>query len=438
LTAGIVKAKNSIDTIIKGFVSFARKIGSHSLFTKARLRLVARKNTSSGTYLRFDRVELAGSFGDLGTLLPIVVAMILINRLSATTVFLGFGLFYLMTGLYYRLPVPVQPLKAVGAIAIAYPNQITESVIGAAGIIFGFLLLVMSLSGMLDRIARLFTQPVVRGIQLALGLVFLKKGIELIVTQKLFISGVDGKFSQYPINLILGFVVFGLVLALLDNKKFPAALAALAVGIIAGLAFGGFQGQSFLIGPTGMNLISPSLHDFWIAFIMLILPQMPLTIGNACVGTADTCSSLFPSSPLLLRTTAGRFALTMGIANLPAGFVGAVPMCHGTGGLAAHYRFGARTGGAPIMIGIFFVIMALLLGELGLTMLTLIPNSVLGVLLVFAGLELCPLVRSLQTNEEFFVALLIAGMALAVPNMAWAFGIGIVVDLFIRKTKTKI
>src|SRR4030042_4996508 len=110
-------------------------------------------------------------------------------------------------------------------------------------------------------------------------------------------------------------------------------------------------------------------------------------------------------------------------------------MWHGTGGLAAHYRFGARTGGAPIMIGIFFVFLALVLGELGLTILTLIPNSVLGVLLVFAGLELCPLARSLQTNEAFFVALLIAGIALAVPNMAWAFGFGFVCDLFIRKTK---
>ena len=387
---------------------------------------------------QFNRMELAGSLGDLGTLLPIVVGMILINRLSPTTVFLAFGLFYLMTGFYYRLPIPVQPLKAVGAIAIAYPNQITESVIGAGGILFGSLLLVLSLSGLVDRLARLFTQPVVRGIQLALGLIFLKKGIELIVTQNLFLSGVDGNLSQYPINLVMGFIVFALVLALLDNKKFPAALAALAFGIIAGLALGGLQGQSFSIGPTRIGLISPSLHDFWTAFIMLILPQVPLTIGNACVGTADMCSSVFPNSPLLSRTKAGRFALTMGLANLPAGLFGAVPMCHGTGGLAAHYRFGARTGGAPVMIGIFFVFLALVFGELGLTILALLPNSVLGVLLIFAGLELCPLVRSLQSNEEFFVALLIAGIALAVPNMAWAFGIGIVVDLFIRRTKTKI
>ena len=388
--------------------------------------------------LRFDRVELAGSLGDLGTLLPIVVGMILINKLSPTTVFLAFGLFYLMTGYYFRLPIPVQPLKAVGAIAIAYPNQITESVIGASGVLFGLILLVLSLSGTLDRVAKLFTQPVVRGIQLALGLIFLKKGIELITTQNIFLSGVNGHFSEYQINLGIGVLVFAIVLLLLDNKKVPAALAALGFGIISGLVLGGLQGQSLGIGPTPVHLISPSLHDFWIAFIMLILPQIPLTIGNACVGTADACTSLFPGSPLLSKSTAGKFALTMGIANLPAGLFGAVPMCHGTGGLAAHYRFGARTGGAPILIGAIFVVLALVLGEFGLTVLALIPNSVLGVLLIFAGLELCPLVRSLKTNEEFFVALLIAGIALAVPNMAWAFGIGILVDLFIRYMGTKI
>jgi SulP family sulfate permease len=388
--------------------------------------------------LRFDRVELAGSLGDLGTLLPIVVAMILINKLSPTPVFLSFGLFYLVAGFYYRLPVPVQPLKAVGAIAIANPAMITESVIGASGIIFGAILLLLAISGTVDKIAKLFTQPVVRGIQLALGLVFLRKGIELIIGEDLFLSGVAGRFAEYNINLIIGVAVFLMVLALLDNKKLPAALAALAAGIIAGLVLGGFDGLRFSIGPTEIRFISPTLKDFWTAFIMLILPQIPLTIGNACVGTADTCYSLFPKNPLLSKAKAGKFALTMGIVNFPAGFLGAVPMCHGTGGLAAHYRFGARTGGAPMMIGALLVVMALALGEFGFTLLAMIPNSVLGVLLIFAGLELCPLIRSLKANEEFFVALLIAGIALSVPNMAWAFVIGIAADLLIRRLRIKI
>ena len=387
---------------------------------------------------RFDRVELSGAFGDLGTLLPIVVAMILINKLSPSSVFLAFGLFYIIAGYYYRLPIPVQPLKAVGAIAIAYPAMITESVIGASGIIFGVILLVLSLTGMVDQIAKLFSQAVVRGIQLTLGLIFLKKGIELIINKNVFMSGMQGNFAEYPVNLILGVLVFALVLLLLDNKRFPAALAALAVGIVAGIALGGFAGHTVTLGPTEMHLIHPTAGDFWTACIMLILPQMPLTIGNACVGTADTCTSLFTGNHHLSKAKAGKFAFTMGIINLPAGFFGAVPMCHGTGGLAAHYRFGARTGGAPIMIGIFFVIVALVLGDLGFQLLSIIPQSVLGVLLVFAGLELCPLLRSLKTNEEYFIALLIAGIALAVPNMGWAFGVGIATDLFIRKMKVKI
>lgn len=388
--------------------------------------------------LRFDRVEMGGAFGDLGTLLPIVVAMIFINRLSPSSVFLTFGLFYLVSGYYYRLPIPVQPLKAVGAIAIAYPAVITESVIGASGIIFGAFLLLLSLSGMIDQIARLFSPAVVRGIQFTLGLIFLKKGIELIIAKDIFMSGLPGKFAGYPVNLLIGIAVFCLVLLLLDNKRYPAALAALAVGIVSGIALGGFGGQTLSFGPTEMHLIKPAMADYWTALIMLILPQIPLTIGNACVGTADTCSSLFTGNPQLTKAKAGKFAFSMGMMNLPAGLLGAVPMCHGTGGLAAHYRFGARTGGAPIMIGIFFVVMALLFGELGFSLLAVIPKSVLGVLLVFAGLELCPLLRNLKTNEEYFIALLIAGIALVVTNMAWAFAIGIAADLFIRKMKIKI
>src|SRR5512139_1720428 len=224
---------------------------------------------------QFTRMELAGSLGDLGTLLPIVVGMILINKLSPTTVFLSFGLFYLITGYCYKLPVPVQPLKAVGAIAIAYPAVITEPVIGASGIIFGALLLLFALTGIVDTLAKLFTQPVVRGIQLSLGLVFLKKGIELIVSPQLFLSGAAGRFAEYQVNLVIGIVVFALVLGLLDNKKFPAALVALAAGIVSGFALGGFKAEAFGIGPTPMKTLLPSLSDFWTAFIMLILPQIP-------------------------------------------------------------------------------------------------------------------------------------------------------------------
>ena len=168
------------------------------------------------------------------------------------------------------------------------------------------------------------------------------------------------------------------------------------------------------------------------------MPQIPLTIGNSCVGTAATAASLFPDDQRLQRAQASSFAFTMGLANIPAGLLGAIPMCHGTGGLMAHHRFGARTGGAPVLIGLILVVIALTFGRFGFALLASIPNAVLGVLLVFAGLELCPLVRNLKSNEEYFVALVIAGIALAVPNMAWAFGAGIVIDQIIRRARVTI
>ncbi len=407
--------------------------------------------------MRFDRVELAGALGDLGTLLPIVIAMILINGLSVSAVFLAFGSFYVLAGLYYRLPIPVQPLKAVGAIAIANAAVVDQGVIAATGIIFGALMLFLAVTGLVDRLAKLFTAPVVRGIQLGLGLIFLRKGILLIASDEVFLGAGRQGLEQaqvqaqaqaltlgggyaLPYNTIIGVAVFALVLFLLDNKRMPAAIAALAVGIGAGLALGGHRqlGLELELGPTPMAPVIPPAAAWGVAAVQLVLPQIPLTIGNACVGTADTTRTLFPDHPALGRAKAGRFALSMGVVNLPAGFVGAIPMCHGTGGLAAHYRFGARTGGAPVMIGVLFLVLALGLGRTGLGILSLIPNGVLGVLLVFAGLELAPLIKDLKQNEERFVAILVAGIALAIPNMAWAFLGGMAADIVIRKGRITI
>jgi SulP family sulfate permease len=392
----------------------------------------------AGRGLRFDRLELAGSFGDLGTFLPIVVAMILINGLSPSAVLLAFGLFYIFTGLFYGLPVPVQPLKAVAAIAIASPALITVPVLAAAGILFGAVMFVLWAGRLVDLAARLFTAPVVRGIQFSLGLIFLRKGFELIVSGRMFVDGRVGPFAAWHANLWLGILVFALVLLLLDNRRFPAAIVALTVGIAVGVLGGGLGDSQLAFGPTELRLVVPKAADFWTAAVLLVLPQIPLTIGNSCFGTAATAASLFPDDQRLERAQASSFAFTMGLANIPAGLLGAIPMCHGTGGLVAHHRFGARTGGAPVIIGLILVALALVFGRFGFALLASIPNAVLGVLLVFAGLELCPLVRNLKTNEEYFVALVIAGIALAVPNMAWAFGAGIVVDQIIRRARVTV
>lgn len=385
------------------------------------------------TRFKFDRMEFAGSLGDLGTLIPLSVALMVLNGLSVSAVLLMVALFYLASGLYFRLPVPVQPLKLVSAIAIASPAKITVSIMAAAGISFGLILLTLAATGLIDWLARFFTPPIVRGIQLGLGFILIKKGIAFVLDKSLFIQATGTAAGGIEwINLAVGLIAFPAALLLITNRRFPAALVMVTAGIVIGIGFGALEGTSLALGPTPIALQRPEFSDFTTAFVLLVLPQIPLTIGNAVMGTTDACKTLFGSGPATTRATNRAFAASMGWVNLAAGAMGAMPMCHGAGGLAAHYRFGARTGGANLMIGTVFLILALVFGKLGIALLTAIPNSILGVLLIFAGLELAMLIRDVQEKNDLFVACLIAGIGFATTNMGLAFGVGIVVAQMLK------
>lgn len=388
----------------------------------------------------FSRRELAGSLGDFGTLIPLAIALITINGLSFTSVFLLVGLFYIASGLYFRLPIPVQPLKVVAAIAIASPVKVTLPIMSAAGIIFGVFLLLLAFTGLIDKIARLFTRPIVRGIQLGLGFVLITKGIDFIKDKELLMqnSGEEVLIGSIPVNVLVGIAGIILVLFLLNSRKFPAALVLIGAGSIVGIAYGAFDNTHWGFGHTSMELVSPGFDDYITALWLLILPQIPLTIGNAIIGTNDTTRTLFGIGDITRRVTNRALAISMGIVNVIAGLIAAMPMCHGAGGLAAHYRFGARTGGSNIMIGSIFLILALAFGVIGISILSAIPNAALGVLLLFAGLELALLVRDLTNRTDLFVAFFIAGIGLVTKNMSIAFGAGIVVTYLIRRAKPEI
>jgi SulP family sulfate permease len=382
----------------------------------------------------FNLRELAGSLGDFGTLIPLSIALVTINGLSFTSVFLMVGLFYVVTGLYYRLPIPVQPLKVVAAIAIAAPEDITLPVMAATGILFGAIILLLSLTGLIDQVAKLFTRPIVRGIQLGLGLILVTKGLSFIQSRELFVgnSGEEVLVSGVPVNIILGVAGIVLVLLLLNSRRLPAALVIVGAGVIIGAGYGAFSGTEWGFGPTDMNTFTPRLGDFGTAMVLLVLPQIPLTIGNAIIGTTDAVKSLFGEGDHTKRVTNRRIAGDTGVTNIVAGFLAAMPMCHGAGGLAAHYRFGARTGGSNVMIGVVLAVIAVAFGVVGVTLLSSIPYAVLGVLLLFAGIELALLVRDVDEKRDWFVVFLIAGIGLATTNMGIAFGAGIAADRIIR------
>jgi SulP family sulfate permease len=385
---------------------------------------------------KFNRVEFAGSLGDLGTLIPLSVALMMITGLGVTPVLMMVGIFYMVSGLYFRLPIPVQPLKVVSAIAIAYPAKITLSVVAASGMIFGVLLLFLAITGIVDRLSKFFTKPIMRGIQLGLGFILMNKGIELVMKPELFIYDAGSVISVagISVNHIVGIVGFIVTLILLSSKRFPSALVVVCAGVAVGVLFGAFKNTTIVLGPTPLKIYTPGIQDFINAVMLLVIPQIPLTLGNAIMGTTDTCYSLFGKGAATKKASFKAFASSMGIMNLFTGMIGGMPMCHGSGGLAAHYRFGARTGGSNIMIGIVFLIIALVFGKIGISLLSSIPNAILGILLLFAGLELALLIKDVKEKKDLFLSFLIAGVAFATTNMGIAFFIGIIV-MYLMKWK---
>ncbi len=378
---------------------------------------------------RFDRAELAGSLGDLGTLLPLAVAMIALNGLNATATLVGVGAFYIVIGAWFRLPLPVQPFKVVAAVALA--QGLSGDVVAAGGLWMAALLLLLGATELMTPIARLFKKPVVRGIQLAVGLGLAVKGGQLILDPQLFLHG-PASWGGAWLNPALGVVGCVLALALLNNRRLPAALVLVVGGALAGLAGGALQGQSLSLGGALPRPAWPPMEAFGSALLLLALPQLPLTLGNAVISTADTAQRFF-GPQAARRVTPRALCLSMGLANAIMAPLGGLPCCHGAGGLAAHYRFGARSGGSNLMIGAVIALMGLLLGESALPLLGMIPRAVLGVLLAFAGLELALLVSDLRERRDFFVALLIAGASLATGNLGIAFVVGLATDWALRR-----
>jgi SulP family sulfate permease len=383
---------------------------------------------------RFDRLELAGSLGDLGTLLPLAIGMILVNGLNPTGVFLAVGLYYIFAGVYAGIPVPVQPMKVIGAYAVA--TALSASQITAAGALMSLLLLIIGASGAVTFLGKYTPTAVVRGVQLSTGTLLMAGGVRFIAGTSRFQVLREAaepylsvqNLGPLPIGILIGVTGGVLTLLLLDNKKFPAGLLIVLGGLILGLALGNNQElQRVGLGIHPPDLLPfdwPAGADFTFALFALVLPQTPMTLGNAVIAYTDLSREYFGSSSA--RVTYRSATLSMALANALSFFLGGMPLCHGAGGLAAHYRFGARTGGSNLIIGFVFVALATLLGNQVLVAVNLLPLSVLGILLLFAGSQLALSVIDMRERKELFVVLVMLGITLA-SNLAAGFlaGIGI-------------
>ena len=356
--------------------------------------------------------DASGSVADLGVLAPISAALILGNGLDAGTVLVGAGGLYLVAGLFFRVPVPVQPIKAAAAIAIA--RGLSPETIGAAGITLGILLVLLAITGAARALAKLFALPLVRGLQFGVGLILIRTAIEL--------AAPDGRVVPL---LIAASVAGVLIVAARMRASLPLALVLVVGGAVwTALAAGHAPGVEVALWEPTLNIGALDLSIIASALVLLVIPQIPLTFGNAVVAVVDLEHRYFPVNAR--KVTAAAVSYSSGFANVAVGLLGGMPMCHGSGGLTAHYRAGARTHRMNTVIGSMLLILGLFLGPTALGLIGLVPVTVLAGSLAFTGCFHASLVTSLRGPDRA-VALLVGTIGLLTTNLAIALVVGLAV-----------
>jgi len=210
------------------------------------------------------------------------------------------------------------------------------------------------------------------------------------------------------------------------GKKIPVALLMFTVGLGISLynLIESDQGYTWELD----SVVIPAYQDFTSStfisgFLKASLPQIPLTTLNSVVSVCKLSDDLFPEK----NVTRESVAYSVGAMNIIGCLFGAMPMCHGAGGLAGQYRFGARSGSSVVFLGTMKILLVVLLGGGLVSLLEVYPNSILGVMLIFAGLELASAGSEMNNKKEVAVTLGTAAGCLALKST----GLGCVVGLFI-------
>ena len=366
----------------------------------------------------FSLSEFSGALADLGVMLPLILALISLNSMDSSAVFIGVGFAYILVAFIYRLPIPVQPLKSTSALAIALGLPPVIIVTGAIWNAVAFL--GMGFSNLDSWVIKAFPKPVVRGIQLGLSWLLFKSA------QKLFSQPASSWQGSYLILnqaipwgwiLISGASIF--LLLFLFWKRDLAALGVVVFGLGISTFHLGLPSLSLQLSLPKLLPLIPTWRQLWQGLILLAIPQIPLSLGNSICATADAAKTYFGDRAS--HVTERKLMFTMGTIDALTALIGGMPLCHGSGGLTAHYRLGARTGGAPLMLGGIFLALGLLGSQASMQIFNLIPFPVLGVLLVYIGFQHLLLVLDLRGQREWLSALLVLTLTIITSNLAIGF-----------------
>jgi SulP family sulfate permease len=341
--------------------------------------------------------DVSGAVGDLGVLVPLVAALVVVNGLDPAAVLLTAGAAVLLSGVRFGVPWPVQPLKAMAAIAVA--QQLPAELLHAGGLLLGATLLALTLTGGTERLARWFTRPVIRALQFGVGALLVRTAVGLAAAPPALFADV-----HVPAGGLWLAGATAVVVAVASARRWDAtAVVVLLAGVVATVVATGVPVLG-PVGPVGLSIGVPDPALLPTAFVVLVLPQLPLTFGNAVVGVSDLAHERFGARAH--RITPATVARSAGVANVAASLVGGLPLCHGSSGFSAHVRLGARTAWMNVGLGAALLALGLAVPRQLLALLGLLPVWALAGFLVYAGCRHALLITDLRGR-----ALVHAGLA---------------------------
>ncbi|KAK9918174.1 hypothetical protein WJX75_001970 [Coccomyxa subellipsoidea] len=459
--------------------------------------------------------EISGAFGDIGTFVPLVVALVRVVGLDLGTTLIFTGGYNVASGLLFGIPMPVQPMKAVAAIALA-DEQMTLAHVIAAGIFVSAVTFLLGVTRLINVFNRLIPDAVVRGLQLAVGLALAQRGVHNVwfkVAEEKDLRLVPDESDEKDISVYLGLAAAAFLLVMLypsnttvadislrpaaqaatpggaqepflsckgsgrprmhrspslpsasdavetssvgsgsarmtrnrDSsaslnlwlgiegssdtapvqktrmqdvaRMMPGALLVVLVGIVVAIVQYPTVVRALRLGPSIPRIIVPTAAQWKTGIMRAGLAQLPLTTLNSVVAVCQLSSDLFPLRPARLVLVAS----SVGAMNLVGAWFGAMPCCHGAGGLAGQVRFGARSGAAPVFLGLLKIVLGLLFGSSLYQLLKAFPQPMLGSLMIFSGIELAASCGRAQGERGTALMLITTATGMSLGNTALGF-----------------
>jgi hypothetical protein len=273
-------------------------------------------------------------------------------------------------------------------VAISRKFSIEETV--SAGFTTAGVVFIFSATGLLEWFTRVIPTPVVKGIQVGAGLsLLLSAGTSLL-------QPLGWTTPNAGDNLLWAIFAFLALLLTQKSPRVPYALAMFVLGLIISIFITGIHHLPS-VSLWHPSIFVPTWANLKVGALDAGLGQIPLTTLNSVIAVSYLSADLLPHVPTPGVTSIG---LSVALMNLIGGWFGAMPVCHGSGGLAAQYRFGARSGASIIMLGIFKVLLGLVFGESLVGLLLEYPKALLGVMVLAAGLELAKVGESLNCGAR--------------------------------------